>query len=129
MTTPDPALVERARNVAEAWCNERGEHGRELAMSLTMVIAAFAAEESQGQLAATERATVTAGKWRRAYEDAYSKLQTTEARAARLREALVAWKVRLSFVGQPHESRQPDGTPDWSGVVKLTDAALAEPAG
>ena len=58
--------------------------------------------------------------------DPASMCAMTDSSDARLREALEAWKVRLAFVGHPHESRQPDGTPDWSGVVKLTDAALSE---
>ena len=46
------------------------------------------ADQAQGQLAATERATENAGTWLRAYQDAYSKLQPLEAHEARLREAL-----------------------------------------
>jgi len=42
-----------------------------------------------------------------------------------LREALQAWKVRLAYAGHPRESRQPDGTPNWSGVIARTEDALA----
>src|SRR3972149_3228573 len=111
MTTPDPAMGERARalvdGVAEqVWPTDLSTRAQTL---LVVAIAAFAAEvasarhyvceahvplgepgnhddacpccaamrvadQTQGQLAATERATATAGKWLRAYQDAYGKL-------------------------------------------------------
>lgn len=54
----------------------------------------------------------------------HERVETAEARLIRLEEALTAWKVRLSFVGHPEEPRQANGDPDWSSVVKQTDAAL-----
>jgi len=94
--TPDPAMGERARalvdGVAEqVWPTDLSTRAQTL---LVVAIAAFAAEEAEtqtrGQLAATERATANAGKWQRAYQDAFVKVQEADARAARLREFIVS---------------------------------------
>ncbi len=45
------------------------------------------------------------------------------ARLTRLEAALLAWRIRLAFVGHPEEPRS-HGIPDWSAVVLQSDAAL-----
>jgi len=122
MTTPDPAMGERARalvdGVAEqVWPTDLSTRAQTL---LVVAIAAFAAEEAEtqtrGQLAATERATANAGKWQRAYQDAFVKVQEADARAARLREVL--------RVAHACATLRPDGTCEGCFV----SVALVEPA-
>ena len=141
MTIPDPALVERARVVLNTLDNMQVVEPDGTVHDLDAErIAAFAAEEAEtqtrGQLAATERATETAGKWLRAYQDVYGKLQTTEAREARLGKALKqctdAFALALSESGR-HDEHDQQTDPDtmcldcWE--VRQARAALAEPTG
>jgi len=126
MTTPDPAMGERARalvdGVAEqVWPTDLSTRAQTL---LVVAIAAFAAEEAEtqtrGQLAATERATETAGQWFRAYQDTYGTLQMTEASEARLREA-----ARMMIA-----EAEGDVTGEYSSPgIRLLRAALEEPTG
>ena len=155
---PERELVERARTMAATWLAQRGGISLvsivkpEALGSLAQAIAAFAAEEAEtqtrGQLAATERATETAGKWRRAYEDAYGKLQTTEARAGELMESRDRWQAQAhEFASaiarlEAREARlreaarmmiaeaEGDVTGEYSSPgIRLLRAALAEPRG
>ena len=168
MTTPDPALLERASVIASRYCpfHYTGPDPQSClrCKSIAQDIAAFAAEVAAehmnprscqpcdgaecercggtgfycvscvtytraadlwqavlaGQLAATERATETAGKWLRAYQDAYGKLQATEASEARLREA-----ARMMIA-----EAEGDVTGEYSSPgIRLLRAALAEPTG
>ena len=170
MTTPDPALVERARALLEphdgphdtpaqwcftCWCleNKLDEHIAAFAAGVaeehmnprscqpcdgaecercggtgfycvSCVTYTRAADLWQavlaGQLAATERATETAGKWLRAYQDAYGKLQATEASEARLREA-----ARMMIA-----EAEGDVTGEYSSPgIRLLRALLEEPTG
>ena len=64
---------------------------------------------------------------RKVRADEQEKRLRLETTIAALREGLEAWKVRLAYSGHPKEAKQTDGTPDWSGVVSLTDALLTSP--